>query len=187
MTALNRFYYPTKYSSRAQFLTNGVKCVFISYQQKDKEQATKVAEYLQQAGLDVYFDQYDKDLRIHHQANDPKKVTAAICNGINNSSHMLVVVSPNTINSTWVPFEIGYGFDKTDLNVLCLKGIPKGALPEYIRTAPVIRDIYDLNIKVSSLVDKPQSFMEQTKLMSNHSSSLNPLYNVMDSLTSDQY
>lgn len=187
MTALNRFYYPTKYSSRSNFMATGIKCVFISYQQKDKDQAIKVAEYLEQAGIDIYFDKYDTELRIHHQANDPKKVTESICKGINNSSHMLVIVSPNTINSTWVPFEIGYGFDKTDLSVLCLKGIPKGALPEYIRTAPVIRDIYDLNIKISSLAGKPQNFMEQTKLMSNHSSSLNPLYNVMDSLISEQY
>lgn len=58
---------------------------------------------------------------------------------------MLVLVSPNTLYSTWVPFEIDYGHDKTELFVLCLKGIQKGGLPGYVKTAKVIRDIYDLN------------------------------------------
>jgi hypothetical protein len=187
MTALNRFYYPTKYNSRSQVLALGVKCVFISYQQKDKSAAIKVAEYLQSIGLDIYFDQYDTELRVQHQANNPKKVTELICRGINNSSHMLVIVSPNTINSTWVPFEIGYGFEKTDLNILCLKGIPKGSLPEYMRTAPIIRDIYDFNIKVSNILGKPQSLLEETKLMSAYSSSANPLHEVMDTMVSDSY
>src|SRR5690242_18221248 len=119
--ALNRFYYPVKYKRREEFLASKVTCVFISYQQKDKAEARKVADYLQNAGIDVYLDVYDKELRIHHQSNNPKKVTEAICSGINNSSHMLVVISPNTVQSSWVPFEIGYGFDKTDLGVLCLK------------------------------------------------------------------
>src|ERR1700753_3325563 len=126
-------------------LQGGIKCVFISYQQKDKKQAGKVAEYLLDAGIDIYFDELDKELRIHHQNNDPKKVTESICKGINNSSHMLVVVSPNTIHSAWGAFEIGYDYEKTNVRVLCLSGIAVGSLPEYIRTVPVIRDIYDLN------------------------------------------
>ena len=186
MAALNRFYYPTKYQSRNQALALGIKCIFISYQKMDKDQATKVAEYLQNAGIDVYFDEYDKELRIYYQGKNPKKVTESICNGINNSSHMLVVVSPNTINSSWVPFEIGYGYDKTDLAVLCLKGIPKGALPEYIRTAPIIRDIYDLNGKISAITGKPKNILIENRLMSDFNSN-NPLYSVMDTMVSDQY
>ncbi len=185
--ALNRFYYPTKYKSRSEVVIQGIKCIFIAHQQKDKDHARKVADYLQSAGIDVYFDEYDSELRIHHQNNNPKKVTEAICTGINNSSHMLVIVSPNTINSTWVPFEIGYGFDKTDLGVLCLKGIPKGSLPEYIRTAHIIRDIYDLNNLIGKLSGKSNQSLLEAKLMSDHSSYSNPLYNVMDSMISDKY
>jgi hypothetical protein len=185
--ALNRFYYPTKYESRAKVLALGVKCIFISHQQKDKEAAKKIADYLLAAGIDVYFDEYDKDLKIQNQGKNPKGVTQAICNGINNSSHMLVLVSPNTLVSTWVPFEIGYGFEKTDLAVLCLKGIPKGGLPEYIRTAKIIRDIHDLNILVASTTGKSQEILLETKMMSNFSNHLNPLASVMDSIISDQY
>lgn len=185
--ALNRFYYPTKFKNRNDFLSLKVKCVFISHQQKDKAEARQVADYLQNAGIDVYFDEYDKELRIHNQGNNPKKVTEAICAGINNSSHMLVVVSPYTVNSRWVPFEIGYGFDKTDLGVLCLKGIPKGSLPEYIRTSPIIRDIYDLNNFIERLTGKPREVLLEAKLMGSYDNGYNPLTRVMDSLINDQY
>ncbi|MCK6611818.1 MAG: toll/interleukin-1 receptor domain-containing protein [Bacteroidia bacterium] len=187
MTGLNRFYYPTKYQSRNQVVSLGIKCVFISYQKKDRDAAIKVADYLQGAGIDVYIDIYDKELKLQHQNDNPKEVTKAICNGINNSSHMLVLVSPDTLYSTWVPFEIGYGYDKTDLGVLCLKGIPKGKLPEYVRTATIIRDIYDLNGLVERLSGKKKEILLETKMMSDHGSSLNPLYGVMDSLISDKY
>ncbi|HMU46122.1 MAG TPA: toll/interleukin-1 receptor domain-containing protein [Chitinophagaceae bacterium] len=185
--ALNRFYYPTKYSSRDQVLALGIKCVFISYQQKDREAAITVADYLQNAGIDVYIDVYDTDLKIQHQADNPSAVTDAICNGINNSSHMLAVVSPDTLYSTWVPFEIGYGFDKTELGVLCLKGIPKGKLPEYVRTSPVIRDIYDLNNLIEKLSGRNKEVLLESKAISDWGTFTNPLYSVMDGLISDQY
>jgi hypothetical protein len=187
MAGLNKFFYPTKYQSREQVLALGLKCVFISYQKKDRDAAIKVAEYLQAAGIDVYIDVYDSDLRIQHQNGNPKEVTKAICNGINNSSHMLVLVSPDTLYSTWVPFEIGYGYDKTDLGVLCLKGIPKGKLPEYVRTATIVRDIYDLNGLIEKLSGKKKELLLETKMMSEHGSYSNPLSSVMDSLINDTY
>lgn len=187
MEGLNRFYYPTKYQSRSQVVALGVKCVFISYQQKDREAALKVAKYLQDAGIDVYIDIYDTDLRIQHENNDPKKVAESICNGINNSSHMLAIVSPDTLYSSWVPFEIGYGYDKTDLGVLCLKGIPKGKLPEYVRAVPIVRDIYDLNNLISRLANKKSEVMLESKAIRKYNSLYNPLNSVMDGLISDQY
>lgn len=187
MVAENRFFKTTKYSTRSQFLSAGIKCVFISHQKKDKDAAKKVAEYLQKAGVEVYFDEFDKELRIHHQSGNAKEVTKAICIGINNSSHMLVVVSPNTIISTWVPFEIGYGYDKTDLGVLCLKGIPKGGLPEYAKTASIVRDIYDLNSYVSRVSGKSKELLFEAKFMSRHDSINNSLASVMDTIISEKY
>lgn len=187
MAGSNRFYYPTKYQSRSQFIALGVTCIFISHQKRDRDEAKKVADYLQDAGIDVYFDEYDSDLRIQHQSGNPKGVTQSICNGINNSSHMLVIVSPNTLYSTWVPFEIGYGYDKTTLGVLCLKGIPKGGLPEYIRTAPIVRDIYDLNVYMSNLTGKSPDILFESKTFSDYHSSYNPLYSVMDGFVNDTY
>lgn len=187
MAGLNRFYYPTKYTSRTHVVSLGIKCVFISHQKADKDAARKVVDYLKEAGIDVYFDEYDIELRIHHQANNPKAVTDAIRKGINNSSHMLAIVSPNTLTSSWVPFEIGYGFDKTDLGVLCLKGIPKGKLPEYVRTAPIIRDIYDLNKLISTLSGSSENILVEARKIKNHGDYYNPLITVMDSIINDKY
>jgi len=187
MSGLNRFYYPTKYQSRNEVVSLSIKCVFISYQKKDRDAAIKVSEYLQNAGIDVYIDIYDTELRIQHQNDNPVEVTKAICNGINNSSHMLAVVSPDTLYSTWVPFEIGYGYDKTELGVLCLKGIQKGKLPEYVRTSPIIRDIYDLNNLIERLSGRNKEVLLESKMISDYGSLSNPLYSVMDSLISDQY
>jgi hypothetical protein len=185
--ALNRYYSSTKYESRAKVVALGIKCVFISHQQKDKNEARKIADYLINAGVDVYFDEYDGDLRINHQSNDAKAVTDSIRKGISNSSHMLVLVSPNTLYSTWVPFEIGYGYDKTDLLVLCLKGIPKGGLPEYVRSATIIRDIWDINQFISNTLNRDrEQLFESTKLFS-HSNNNNPLSDVMDTLISETY
>lgn len=186
MAGVNRYYWPTKFTSRNALLSENIKCVFISYQNSDKKEATKVAEYLTSINVNVYFDEYDGDLKRENQKDNPTKVTESLCKGINNSSHMLVIVSPSTVISKWVPFEIGYGYDKTELYVLCLKGIPKGALPEYIRTAPVIRDIWDLNNKIKYMVDTVNKPILETKLYSWDNTS-NPLREVMDNLINDKY
>ncbi len=181
MAGLNRFYYPTKYSSRSSVLALGVKCIFISYQKSDRESAVKVAEYLQEAGIDVYIDVYDQELKTHHQNHDPQNVTTAILNGINNSSHMLVIVSPSTMNSTWVPFEVGFGFDKTDLGILTLKGISNESLPEYLKTSPlIIRGTRSLNEYLSRFTNRTITLMESSNLIKSHTTSGHPLDNYLD-------
>ena len=183
--ALNRYYYPTKYESRSKVLSLGIKCIFISHQQKDKEAAKKIADYFINAGIDVYFDDYYTDLKYNHQISNAKAVTDSIRKGINNSSHMLVIVSPNTLSSTWVPFEIGYGYDKTDLSTLCLKGIPKGGLPEYLKAGKIVRDIWDINHFISNVSNIKEEFLFESKKMFSHSKYDNPLYPIMDSLINE--
>ncbi len=184
--ALNRYYYPTKYESRSKVLSLGIKCIFISHQQKDKKEAKAIADYFINAGIDVYFDAYDSDLKNNHQLNNAKAVTDSIRKGINNSSHMLVLVSPNTLYSTWVPFEIGYGYDKTELYTLCLKGIPKGGLPEYLRAGKIIRDIWDINHFISNISNQKEEILYETKKIFSYNKFDNPLLSIMDSLINEK-
>ena len=100
---------------------------------------------------------------------------------------MLVLVSPNTLHSTWVPFEIGYGYDKTDLFVLCLKGIPSGKLPEYVRSATIIRDIWDINNFISNNLNREIKPLFESKKTFSYSNDNNPLSTVMDSLIIESY
>ena len=48
--------------------------VFISHQKKDSEAAKVVADYLQDAGVDVYFDQYDSNIN----RSDPQSFNNSI-------------------------------------------------------------------------------------------------------------
>ena len=100
---------------------------------------------------------------------------------------MLVIVSPKTITSLWVPFEIGYGFEKTELAVLCLKGIPKGSLPEYIRTVKVVRDIDDLNSLIATLTKQSIQSLIEKKAFSAYNDKQNTLNSTMDNIISDRY
>lgn len=162
--------------SETQFRKSlGRVCVFLSHQKKDAEYTKKIADYILKNGIDVYFDEYDNDLKETNQFSHPGRVTQAILKGINASSHMLVVVSPNTMYSNWVPFEIGFGFDKTQLGILTIKGIAKGKLPSYLQTAKRIRDIYDINKFVKELSGRIEE-----DLIKSYSSEDHPLANVLD-------
>ncbi len=187
MSGTNRINWSIKYNSSRELRQAGVTCVFISHQKKDQEAAKKIADYLLSCDINVYFDEYDEKLKLHHQASNPKEVTRAICNGINNSGHMLVLVSPSTLYSTWVPFEIGYGYDEIELAVLCLRGISKGSLPEYVRTTRVIRDIYDLNPFIIQLTGKSEQTLTEARMIGSYTNSYHPLASVMDGLIADQY
>jgi hypothetical protein len=187
MPGINRLNWSIKYDSSRELREAGITCVFISHQKRDQDAAKKIADYLLSCDINVYFDEYDEKLKFHHQTSNPKEVTSAICTGINNSSHMLVLVSPSTLHSTWVPFEIGYGYDDTELAVLCLRGISKGSLPEYVRTTRIIRDIYDLNPFISQLTGKSEQMLSEARMIGSYSNANHPLASVMDGVISDQY
>lgn len=159
----------------------GIKCIFLSHQQKDKDVCRKIADYLTAADIDVYFDEDDEDLKFYRQTNRPEGVVESIRTGIKNSSHMLVVVSPNTMYSTWVPWEVGYGFDHISLGVLTLKGITNDGLPDYLKTAPIlVRGTKSLNSYLSRIAGKDQLVMERAELIKTYSMSAHPLDNYLD-------
>lgn len=151
--------------------------VFISHQKQDRNPCALIAEYLNTVGIGVYFDEFDNELQIATQNNDSKGIVKAIKKGIDQSSHMLCVISPNTLYSKWVPFEVGYGYDKTDLATLTLKGIKNSDLPDYIKVAPIIRDIYDINEFVKKHGNKYIFESRNFAAYKEH-----PLSNVMDSI-----
>lgn len=151
--------------------------VFISHQKKDSDIAGKIADYLVEAGVDIYFDQYDGSIN----RSDPSSVVKAIRYGIENSTHMLVVFSPNTFGSMWVPWEIGYAYNsQVSLNVLRLKGVPKDQLPEYLRVVKVILDIWDLNQLISNLTKVDSTQLVTEGRIRNYSDSVHPLSLYLD-------
>ena len=169
-----------------QYIKGGKMKVFISHQKRDKNEAEQIANYLKKAGILVYFDEYDCELQIATRTNNPNGVVKAIKNGINSSTHMLCIVSPNTLSSTWVPFEIGYGHDVVHVATLTLKGISNFELPDYVKINPIIRDIYD----VIQFVEKHGNSYKVESLnerynFSKKASYTHPLSDIMDTMITD--
>lgn len=158
----------------------GIKCVFISHQKADATICRHIADYLKEAGIDVYFDEYDNDLKIYRQSNNAKGVVDSIKKGIQQSSHMLCVISPNTLHSKWVPWEVGYGYDKTTLSALTLKGITDEQLPEYLKTVQLVRGTKTLNDYISNLAGEYKEKMFSSKRLISESTSVHPLDNYLD-------
>ena len=127
-----------------------LKCVFISHQKKDRQIAMSVAKAITDAGIDVYFDEDDSTLEQARLAGDKKGVTACILKGIERSSHLLAIITPQTRNSQWVPFEIGYAYKPCEIKALMANGLAGQTLPEYL-------DYSDTIISEEALADFIQS------------------------------
>lgn len=130
-----------------------VPCVFISYQRKDESYASDVAKYIMSMQVDVYFDLEDNDLKQISQIINPEAVTNAIRKGLNQSDYMIVIVSPNTYTSPWVPFEVGYAYDKKGdkMKILRHKGILKESLPSYLKVKELLDGAASLNRFLGSI------------------------------------
>lgn len=138
--------------SAASLSTTTTKCVFISHQKEDEAACEKIADYLINSGVDVYFDKFDSTLKQLVQSGNASLVTQQIKDGINKSTHMICVVSPSTVKSYWVPFEVGFGYDRKPLGVLTLKGILDADLPDYMKTTRVLRGTKSLNQFIAELL-----------------------------------
>lgn len=141
------------YSKKAVWLLESIDewkipCVFISYQREDEKYAQKVSEFIMSKGINVYFDLNDTSLKFYNQKNKPKEVTNSIKKAITDSDYMIVVASPNTMNSVWVPFEIGYAYDSmVEDKMVCLihKDITNSSLPSYLRTKQLLEGFSELS------------------------------------------
>jgi len=111
--------------------------VFISHSRLDKEKARAVAHALEASKVYYYFDENDEELQLADEQNDDLKVVRCIENGIEVCSHLLGIISENTKNSWWVPYEIG---SPTGRGRKCAHLIDREVkrLPSYIEAARVL-------------------------------------------------
>ena len=179
MAGINRALKANESQTRVNLISS-VKCVFISHHKSDLEYCKKVAAYIMKAGIDVYLDEYDYDLKHQVQTNNPAGVVRCIKKGINNSSHMLCVISTNTVNSKWVPWEIGYGYDKTTIGALTLKGINESELPDYIKTVKVVRGTRSLNQYISNVSEHTESYLKMYSYINDSNMQNHSLDDVLD-------
>lgn len=82
--------------------------VFISHSREDDALATKVASYLQKAGLDVWFDM--------HEINPGDNWADKIAQGLRESDAMVVLLSKNALDSGTLRWDIDYALSQKPFN-----------------------------------------------------------------------
>ncbi|MFK5893325.1 MAG: toll/interleukin-1 receptor domain-containing protein [Pseudomonadota bacterium] len=120
-------------------------CIFISHISIDKEAAEEICEYIRYHGnVDVYFDKNDEELQWAVQMDNAELITKMIEKGINRSSHVMCLVSDDTVRSWWVPYEIGFGKKgNKKISTLILKDTDE--LPEYLEISTILKGTKSLN------------------------------------------
>ena len=106
--------------------------VFLSHKMEDKDSTYDIARALASRGISAYVDFVDPQAN----AEDPN-LESYLRGIIHSCKSMLVVVTAKTINSWWVPFELGVALDNDKLVGTVLRGRP-GELPSYLLNWPVM-------------------------------------------------
>ena len=125
--------------------------VFISYRHTDRNTASAIAKKLEANNIKYYLDVVDDE------SKNTDDITEVITKNIKKSTHLIAVISINTVGSWWVPFEIGeatianrricsYAIreDAFNLSLMSYRYITN-ALPEYLKKWPVLESSADLD------------------------------------------
>lgn len=106
--------------------------VFISHRTADDAKATSIAYRLRVIhNINCYVDDLDPLTRT------TKKITDLILSRIASCTHILALVTDNTIGSWWVPFEVGVA-RQSERRISSYDSSSK-PLPEYLDEWPVLR------------------------------------------------
>ena len=124
-------------------------CVFISHKKEDADFARNLSDYVMERGINVYFDENDPILAKEHKS--PGEVVNAIKKGLEKSTHMIIVLSKKTLESNWVPWEVGFASAKDkEYRLLRLNDV-LGEVPEFYKVAKILNDYEDLNNYLASM------------------------------------
>ncbi|MGP1520936.1 MAG: toll/interleukin-1 receptor domain-containing protein [Treponema sp.] len=132
--------------------------VFISHKSEDMEIAEYYAKILKKEGFNIYFDKYDPSI-----ANSFDRASR-IESQIKLSTDLLIIITKNTKESWWVPFEIGLS-TAYDIRIASLFFKNASSLPSFIRKWPIINTDKKFDIYLEQLKkDKNQLINESIYL-----------------------
>ncbi len=97
--------------------------VFLSHSSLDKDKLDGVVSFLYNFGTRVYIDKLDNELplRTSPETGDKLKKRIAEC------SKFIVLVSPNSKESKWIPWELGFADENKSIeNIALFPIIPNG-------------------------------------------------------------
>ena len=145
-----RNYFDLNESERRVFVSSSSQpCVFISHKKEDADFARNLSDYIMDKGINVYYDENDPILAKEHKS--PDEVVNAIKKGLEKSTHMIIVLSKNTLESNWVPWEVGFASAKDkEYRLLRLNDVYEN-IPEFYKVAKILNDSDDLDRYLASM------------------------------------
>lgn len=146
-------------------------CVFISHKREDSGMAHAVAEALTDFDIDVWLDLQELGFPEPNSKEEHLRLTAAIEEGLNASSHLLALITTNTKGSWWVPFEIGVCRSRRKpLAFLLHKDVRD--IPSYFAVGTGLLNKYDLYDWASDLSSRKLDVKQRARLAALTPSSL---------------
>jgi hypothetical protein len=143
VAGINRALYEHRHIAKIN-ATFDEPCSFLSHIFIDKAAAIAIADYINARGdIDTYLDINDDDLQLAARTGDSVAVTKFIEQGLSKSTHILCLVSPNTVRSWWVPYELGFA-KKSEMPLATLK-LKDTDLPAYLEISEIIKGTESLN------------------------------------------
>lgn len=112
--------------------------VFISHRTIDDYLAQVIHDHLTKThGIECFLDQNAGIIQ-------PEHVTRVITRALDLCSHLMVVITAETRDSWWVPFEIGYATSRNRA-IASYTNYAQEKLPEYLWGWPILENLSELN------------------------------------------
>ena len=150
MAGINRALFENRHLAKAS-ASSGNPCIFLSHISVDKPAVQAIATYItSRGGVDIYLDAMDDDLQGAASSGNAAAITEFIERGLSNSTHIMCLVSENTVKSWWVPYELGFG-KKSGKPLATLKLKDTVTLPAYLEISQIIKGTESLNRYLTSM------------------------------------
>jgi len=105
--------------------------VFISHKDKDSREAVRIHDFLKRHNISSYVDVLDSSTQ------STADITDTITDRMNKCTHLIAVMSNETVKSWWVPFEVG----EATFGMRRISSYDLGCgyrFPEYLQKWPVM-------------------------------------------------
>ena len=90
--------------SLSEAISNGMQTAFLCHSHRDKDLATGLQNILKENGWNLYIDWQDNEMPETPDKNTANKIKRKI----DTTKWFLFLATPNSMNSRWCPWEIGY-------------------------------------------------------------------------------
>lgn len=137
---------------KASSLSSSNPCIFLSHISADKAAVREIGKYITDKGnIDIYLDEQDVNLQIAVSKADAVGITIFLEKGLSQSTHIMCLVSDETVKSWWVPYELGFAKKSgKPLSTLKIKG--NAELPAYLEISHIIKGTKSLNAYLESVL-----------------------------------